>query len=49
MLHGIAWSIVQRMMIDAPSYDFEDKQDVQEIKLTEDNNEQIMNFVNSMM
>lgn len=49
LLHGIAWSIVQRMMIDAPSYDFEDKPDVQEIKLTEDNNEQIMNFVNSMM
>lgn len=37
------------MMIDAPSYDFGDDNEVQEIKLTEDNNQQIMNFVNSMM
>lgn len=48
-MHGIPWSVVQRMMYDAPSYDLGDKQDVQEIRLTEDNNEQIMNFVNSMM
>jgi hypothetical protein len=37
------------MMIDAPSYDFSDEKEVQEIRLTEDNNQQIMNFVNSMM
>jgi hypothetical protein len=49
LLHGIAWSIVQRMMIDAPSYDLSDESEVQEIVLTEDNNQQIMNFVNSMM
>nr|DAI60116.1 MAG TPA: hypothetical protein [Caudoviricetes sp.] len=36
-------------MIDAPSYDFNDENEVQEIVLTEDNNQQIMNFVNSMM
>lgn len=34
------------MMIDAPSYDFDDDGT---IELTEDNGEQIMNFVNSMM
>jgi len=49
LLHGIAWSIVQRMMIDAPSYDISDGNEVEEIVLTEDNNEQIMNYVNSMM
>lgn len=49
LLHGIAWTTVQRMMIDAPSYDFNDENEVQEIVLTEDNNQQIMNFVNSMM
>jgi len=36
------------MMIDAPSYDF-DGNAVEEIELTEDNNTQIMNFVNSLM
>ena len=47
LLHGIAWSVVQRMMIDAPSYDLDNG--VEEIKLTENNGEQILNYVNSMM
>lgn len=47
LTNGIAWSIVQRMMIDAPSFDM-DKED-EEIALTESNTEDIMNYVNNMM
>lgn len=36
------------MMIDAPSYDL-DGDKVNEIRLTEDNKEQVLNFINSMM
>ncbi len=40
--------MVQRMMIDAPSYDVDgDDDDV--IALTENNKEDIMNYVNNMM
>ncbi|MCM1296196.1 MAG: hypothetical protein NC311_11700 [Muribaculaceae bacterium] len=49
MINGIAWSLVERMMIDAPSYDTDANGDVQEIALTESNQEQVLNFVNSMM
>nr|DAT52344.1 MAG TPA: hypothetical protein [Caudoviricetes sp.] len=35
-------------MIDAPGYDLDNNNDT-EIQLTEDNSEQIMNYVNSMM
>ena len=48
MLHGIAWSVVQRMMIDAPSYDLSDNNGVEEIELTENNSEQILNYVNRL-
>ena len=48
LLHGIAWSVVQRMMIDAPSYDMDDG-GTETIELTESNSEQIMNYVNSLM
>jgi hypothetical protein len=37
------------MMIDAPSYDFSDNNGIEEIELTENNSEQILNFVNSLM
>lgn len=46
-MNGIAWSVVQRMMIDAPSVDIGDGEE--EIALTEDNSQQIMDYVNSMM
>ena len=46
LLHGIAWSIVQRMMIDAPLFD---DGEVSEITLTEGNQEEILNYVNSLM
>ena len=48
LLHGIAWSVVQRMMIDAPSY-VTDDDNVREIELTEDNQQQILDYVNSLM
>jgi hypothetical protein len=47
LTNGIAWSLVQRMMIDAPSYDVDAKDD--EIALTESNSNNIMNYVNSLM
>ena len=49
LLHGIGWPTVQKMMIDAPSFDIdgEDKHEV--IALTESNEQQILNYVNSMM
>jgi hypothetical protein len=46
LVNGIAWGLVQRMMIDAPSYDIEADD---EIELTENNSENIMNYVNSLM
>lgn len=46
-MNGIAWSVVQRMMVDAPSVDFDDGEE--EIALTEDNSQQIMDYVNNLM
>ena len=40
--------MVQRMMVDAPSYDYDAKGD-ETIELTESNADNILNFVNSMM
>lgn len=47
LMNGIAWSIVQKMMVDAPSYDMDEKEE--EIALTENNSDDIMNYVNNMM
>ena len=47
MINGVAWGLVERMMIDAPSVDISDGEE--EIALTESNSQQIMDFVNSMM
>ena len=47
-MNGIAWSVVQKMMIDAPSYDLDDGKE-EEIALTENNSDDIMNYVNNMM
>jgi len=46
-LNGIAWNTVQKMMVDAPSYDADAKED--DIELTTENAESIMNYVNQMM
>jgi hypothetical protein len=48
LINGIAWSVVQRMMIDSPSYDTNTGED-EEIALTENNTEDIMNYVNNLM
>ena len=47
LVNGIAWALVQRMMMDAPSYDFDAKDD--EIVLTDKNAEAIKDYVNGMM
>ena len=44
---GIAWPIVQRLMIDAPSYDYD--ADDEDIVLTDDNVDQVLRMVNNMM
>jgi len=46
-MNGIPWACVQRMMIDAPSYDVGSDDD--DIRLTEENGEAILNYVNSLM
>ena len=47
LLNGIAWGLVQRMMIAAPSYDKGEEDE--NIVLTEDNAQNIMNYVNSFI
>ena len=50
LTNGIAWSTVQKMMIDAPSYDTEEEEgEVEDMILTDSNSESIMEYVNSMM
>lgn len=53
MVHGIPWSRVVKMMIDAPNYaDKKDKKhNGKEMfgRLTKENSKQIMDFVNKMM
>ena len=47
--NGIAWGVVQRMMADLPWYDFDgDKDDEEDVKLTSDNAQGIMNYINMM-
>ena len=48
LTNGIAWSIVQKMMLDAPSYDFDDHEE-EVINLSDSSGEDIMNYVNSLM
>lgn len=48
LLHGIPWAIVKRMMVDAPAYDPDGGKD-DEVKLTSENQEQILNYVNNLM
>ena len=45
--NGIAWSVVERMMSDLPSYDFDSKTD-DSVKLKKDNATDIMNYINSI-
>lgn len=49
LVNGVAWGLVERMMIDAPSYDTDSDPNVQQITLTESNQEQVLNYVNSLM
>lgn len=49
LVNGIPWALVQKMMLDAPSYDYDSDDGTEQIELTDENSEQIMNYVNSMM
>lgn len=49
LLNGISWALVQKIMLDAPSVDYDSPDDEEEFELTQENSEQIMNYVNSMM
>lgn len=46
--HGISWAIVQRLLIDAPSYDFDSDKKNKVIKLTDDNVDEVYDFLNSI-
>ena len=47
--NGIAWSVVQRMISDLPSYDFNSEQDNDgAVKLKKENASDIMNYINSI-
>ena len=45
LLWGIDWRIVQRMLIDAPDYDSDEKEKEKEIDLTEQTPEQIQSML----
>lgn len=45
LLWEIDWRIVQRMLIDSPSYDTEEDKDAKEIKLDEENSEDLMEML----
>ena len=47
LTNGIAWSLVQRMMIDAPSYESE-KETEDYFEMTEDNLEEFVSRINSV-
>lgn len=47
MTNGVPWPMVQKMMLDAPSYDLDDEEE--EILLTENNRDDIIDYVNSLM
>lgn len=49
LLNGIAWSTVQKMMVDAPGFDADKDADVQNVQLTNENSESILNYINNMM
>lgn len=45
--HGIAWSIVSRIMIDLPA--FHSKKDEDNVKLDDENADDVMNYINNML
>ena len=50
--NGIAWATVQRMMADAPSFDYEEpeaKTEDDHVKLSNENSAAIGNYINNLM
>ena len=48
LLNGIAWGLVQRMMIDAPGYDYEGDNGDDSLYLTEDNGDDVLRYLNGI-
>ena len=49
LTEGISWALVQKMMMDAPSYDSESSGETEIVNLEKENANDIMNYVNSLM
>lgn len=45
LLEGIGWASVQKMMFDAPSYDYDGKDDVKHIYLTDASEEELEKYL----
>ena len=45
--HNISWATVQRLLIDAPKYETEDRKD-KTIEITDDNADEIMTMLNNI-
>jgi hypothetical protein len=46
--NGISWAVVQRIMLDAPSYGKKEEQDEDTIRVTKENTESIAKYINSL-
>lgn len=49
LLNGISWALVEKMMMDAPSYDSGDGDTERYMDATDGDAENIMNYINSLM
>jgi len=49
LIRGIAWGLVQKMMVDAPGYDYNaDGEETIDLTQNKDTNK-VMNFINNLM
>lgn len=48
LTEGISWGLVQRMMIDAPSYDYSERKEDEDIRLTPENSDAVMAYINGL-
>ena len=48
-MHGIGWATLQKMMLDAPSFDMDGDDESKNVTLNDDNKEEILNYVNNLM
>lgn len=48
-MNGIPWMLVQKMMADAPYYDAGSEKEEKVLTVTEENADDILNYVNNLM